>query len=70
MATIRAIYENGVFRPLQPVQLPDRTTVEFEPARVAEDKPVDMQPIYDVLSRRYRSGHSDTAAQHDEHQPL
>jgi predicted DNA-binding antitoxin AbrB/MazE fold protein len=27
--TIHAIYENGVFRPLQPVDLPDKTHVEI-----------------------------------------
>lgn len=32
--TIRAIYENGVFRPLEPVDLPDRCEVEFEPRLV------------------------------------
>ena len=31
MKTIHAIYENGVFRPTEPVDLPDRTAVEFEP---------------------------------------
>ena len=33
MKTIHAIYENGVFRPTEPVDLPDRTAVEFEPRR-------------------------------------
>ena len=28
MNTIQAIYENGVFRPTVPVNLPDRTSVE------------------------------------------
>ena len=28
--TIHAIYENGVFRPTQPVNLPDRSEVEVE----------------------------------------
>jgi predicted DNA-binding antitoxin AbrB/MazE fold protein len=38
MAIITAIFENGVFRPLGPVELPERTRVEFEP-KVA-DSPV------------------------------
>ncbi len=38
MTTIHAIYENGVFRPLQPVGLPEQTAVEFEP-RVLIDAP-------------------------------
>jgi predicted DNA-binding antitoxin AbrB/MazE fold protein len=29
--TVRAIFENGVFRPLDPVDLPEHSTVEFEP---------------------------------------
>jgi predicted DNA-binding antitoxin AbrB/MazE fold protein len=28
---IQAIYEQGVFRPIEPVNLPERTRVEFEP---------------------------------------
>jgi predicted DNA-binding antitoxin AbrB/MazE fold protein len=28
--TIHAIFENGVFRPVEPVGLPERTAVEFE----------------------------------------
>lgn len=32
---IQAIYEQGVFRPIEPVNLPERTRVEFEP-RVVE----------------------------------
>lgn len=29
--TIHAVYENGVFRPTEPVDLPDPCEVEFEP---------------------------------------
>ena len=39
MATVTAIFENGVFRPLGPVELPDRTRVEFEPI-VADTPPL------------------------------
>ena len=31
MKTIHAVYESGVFRPLEAVELPERTEVEFEP---------------------------------------
>lgn len=34
MSTVRAIYENGVFKPTEPVVLPEACEVEFEP-RVA-----------------------------------
>ena len=36
MKTIHAVYVNGVFRPTEPVDLPDKTRVEFE-ARVIEE---------------------------------
>ena len=36
MAIVHAIYENGVFRPTQPVSLPDGAEVTFEP-RAAEE---------------------------------
>ncbi len=35
MATIRAIFENGVFRPTGPVALAESTEVTFEPRPVA-----------------------------------
>lgn len=74
MATITAVFENGVFRPLQPVQLPEHTRVEFEPRLKAEASPAPVVPeslakVFEVLSRRYQSGHHDTAERHNEHQP-
>ena len=74
MPTITAVYENGVFRPLEPVELPEHTRVEFEPKIQVPDAapasvPDGLARVYDVLSRRYRSGHSDTAERHNEHQP-
>jgi predicted DNA-binding antitoxin AbrB/MazE fold protein len=73
---VHAIYEKGVFRPVEPVDLPDHTPVEFEP-RVLAEVPQSPAPsmseglakIYEILGRRYRSGHTDTAARHNEHQP-
>jgi predicted DNA-binding antitoxin AbrB/MazE fold protein len=35
MKTIHAIYEHGVFRPQERVELPERCEVEFEPRAVA-----------------------------------
>jgi predicted DNA-binding antitoxin AbrB/MazE fold protein len=66
MSTIHAIFENGVFRPLQPVQLPEACEVEFEPRLV---QPGPMDEVYRVLAERYASGQSDVAARHNEHQP-
>jgi predicted DNA-binding antitoxin AbrB/MazE fold protein len=74
--TIHAIYANGVFRPTEPVNLPDETPVEFEP-RVLAKPPSDPQAptsgglakIYEILGRRHSSGYTDTAERHNEHQP-
>ncbi len=70
MRTVHAVYENGVFRPLEAVELPERTQVEFEPRPIRagiSNGPLDA--IYAVLSERYESGEPDVAARHNEHQP-
>jgi len=69
--TIHAIYESGVFRPLEQVELPDHTEVEFEPHLVAPSAAQDasLDAIYAILGERYESGESDVAAKHNEHQP-
>ena len=71
MKTIHAVYERGVFRPLEKVELPERTEVEFEPRPVAkeEDRNRGLDGIYAILGERYQSGEHDVAARHDEHQP-
>jgi predicted DNA-binding antitoxin AbrB/MazE fold protein len=79
MSTIHAIFEGGVFRPTQPVDLPENTEVEFEPrliegevaqliAKVAQTDP-GKAAIYEILARRHHSGQHDTAERHNEHQP-
>lgn len=70
MYSIGAIYENGVFRPLEPVNLPDGTKVklcELRSVGVVMDE--DLDGIYEIMDRRYSSGETDTAARHYEHQP-
>jgi len=71
MKTIHAVYEGGVFRPLDTVELPERTEVEFEPRPVAHpgDRNGHLDGIYAILGERYQSGEHDVAARHDEHQP-
>ncbi len=82
MSTIPAIYENGVFRPTVPVDLPEGTAVLIEPvpppgAAVSIDVRALVPPgtdegliqIYEVLARRFDSGHHDTAERHNQHQP-
>jgi AF2212-like len=80
MKTIHAIFEYGVFRPTEPVDLPEGCSVTVEPCVVAERQPQPTDPefahlepglrqIYATLSHRYEGGPSDGAARHDEHQP-
>jgi predicted DNA-binding antitoxin AbrB/MazE fold protein len=72
MIPVEAIYENGVFRPITPVpdSLRDGTRVLVEPLlpRAADNEHI-TATLQEILARRYRSGISDTAARHDEHQP-
>jgi predicted DNA-binding antitoxin AbrB/MazE fold protein len=70
MKTVRAVYENGVLRPTEPLELPEHSVVGFEP-RPLEQPEADqgLDAVYEVLSRRHRSGRHDLAARHDEHQP-
>jgi len=71
MKTIHAVYENGMFRPLEPVDLADQSEVEFEPkvvspvGRAAEA----MSEAFRILSRSFPTGRADLAAQHEAHQP-
>ena len=68
--TIHAIYENGVFRPTDQVNLPDRTEVEVEIRQVKEPRGIPtLDDVYAILSKRYNSGESDVAARHNDHQP-
>jgi predicted DNA-binding antitoxin AbrB/MazE fold protein len=70
MKTIHAVYESGVFRPLETVELPERTEVEFEPRPVTQPHDQNgLDGIYAILNERYESGEHDVAARHDEHQP-
>ncbi len=70
MSNVRAIYENGVFHPTEPVELPERCEVEFEP-RIVNGKPSPgvMDGVYGILSERFASGEPNVSERHDEHQP-
>jgi predicted DNA-binding antitoxin AbrB/MazE fold protein len=70
MSSIHAIYENGVFRPVQPVSLPERCEVEVEIRTVTSggERP-SLDDVYEILGRRYNSGEHDVAERHNEHQP-
>lgn len=71
--TVQAIYENGVFRPVGPVELTPGCAVEFEPrvidasAGAESDDP--MPRIHALLRGGAETGIIDLAARHDEHQP-
>jgi predicted DNA-binding antitoxin AbrB/MazE fold protein len=71
MPMIRAIYENGVFRPLEPVDIPEGTRVEVSLTVCRDEIPANpnMSKIYEILSERFNSGFTDTAERHNEHQP-
>lgn len=75
MATITAIYENGVFRPLGPVELPEGSTVRIEPlaappsATRTPEEEAHLDRIYEILSRRHSGGDPQAAERHNEHQP-
>lgn len=70
MKAIHAIYERGVFRPLETVDLPETTEVVIEPRPVLPAASADARArVLAVLARRFDSGDTDVAARHDEHQP-
>ena len=49
MSNIHAIYENGVFRPIQPVSLPDRCEVEVEIHAVNAQPQPSLDDVYAIL---------------------
>ena len=70
MSNIHAIYENGVFRPIQPINLPERCEVEVEINAVkTEQQRPSLDDVYEILGRRHSSGEHDVAERHNEHQP-
>ena len=71
MKTIHAVYEQGVFKPTDRVELPEHCEVEFEPRPVSSNAAngAALADVYAVLGERYESGEPDVAARHDEHQP-
>ena len=74
MKTIHAVYEKGVFRPTERVDLPEHSEVSVKPRqkkKKSKSQPTKkaMEAIYEIMSRRFRSGRSDVAARHNEHQP-
>ncbi|MFH1107855.1 MAG: antitoxin family protein [Planctomycetota bacterium] len=71
MGTVHAVFENGVFRPSDPVALPEGCEVEFDPRIVgrANGDGDSLPNVYEILRGRFDSGEPDVSARHNEHQP-
>lgn len=68
--TVRAIYEDGVFKPTEPVSLPEQTQVEVTvPESPDADEQRNQEEIFAILRQSLPSGETDVAARHNEHQP-
>jgi predicted DNA-binding antitoxin AbrB/MazE fold protein len=67
MKAIHAVFENGVFRPTEPVDLPEGIKVEFEPRLIPEATPKShRERVHALLSRTIETGETDMAERHDE----
>ena len=69
MKTITAIYENGVFRPIDPVDLPEGATVRIMPEMVGTPQAQARLRVFEILSTSCETGDREAAARHDERQP-
>ncbi len=69
MQPIEAIYENGVFRPVEPVVLPEKCPVQVIPQLPNGELKQDLDAIYAAMDLRFNSGEHDVAERHNEHQP-
>jgi predicted DNA-binding antitoxin AbrB/MazE fold protein len=71
MKIIHAIYEDGVFRPTEPVDLPDgcMVTVEPQPAGKAPELSSGQRRIHELLSQATDTGDPYLSERHNEHQP-
>jgi predicted DNA-binding antitoxin AbrB/MazE fold protein len=71
MTAIDAIFENGVFRPLAKVNLPEHSKVRISvsswPEKIDPNHP--QAGLWEVLSRRFRDADTRLAERHNEHQP-
>ena len=79
MKTIHAIYENGVFRPVDRVELPEGTRVNIvlqtssTTVAVLESTPAQdaaRKRVWVLMSRRFNSGEPTNILEtHNDHQP-
>ncbi|MBI5154175.1 antitoxin family protein [Candidatus Poribacteria bacterium] len=68
MKTILAVYEDGVFKPLDPVELPKHSRVRVEPEGAGNILGEETE-MYRLLGLRYNSGDSTGAERHNELMP-
>lgn len=64
---VKAIYENGVFKPLEPLQLDELTQVEVlipRPAVADEESPAGLSAIDDLIGS-IQTAPADMAEHHD-----
>ena len=66
-----AIYEDGVFKPVHSVGLPEHTrvVVRVSTESGAAEREAAKKRMFESLARSYDTGQSDIAARHNEHQP-
>lgn len=71
MKTIRAVFENGVFRPTEPVDLPEGCEVTLEPRQTPEQQApsVHLKRIYALLNESEDTNDPGVSSRHDQHQP-
>ncbi|MSR56328.1 MAG: DUF104 domain-containing protein [Planctomycetaceae bacterium] len=70
MNAIPAVYEKGLFRPLDPVDLPEGTKVIIETEDVAAERVrAAHRRIFETLSHRYDDGEPGDSENHNEHEP-
>lgn len=66
MSTVTTIYENGIFRPLEKVNLPESSHISISiPDAPATPVSPALAAIYDAMSFHFDSGHHDTAEPRD-----
>ena len=71
MKTIHAIFEDGVFRPTEPVNLPEGSEVTFEPRPVVDATALSphQRRIRELLRQPIDTADPLLSERHNEHQP-
>ena len=70
--TIKAVYENGLFKPIDRVVLPEHTRVDVSlpsATDITEDPVQRQAALWKMLDQRFDGGDPRVAERHNEHQP-